>query len=147
MAKQNNNDEGRPVNLVRKASMRLWYEVAKSDGRKLEEGDFDELYNPAEGLLPPISYEDLHSLVMRWAASGCEAEIFLPEEQLYLDWFEEQSIARRPLSTAPRSDNMLIYEVTAGLFNNQLLEDQSRGERLSEEPATPTAVQKEITSE
>lgn len=147
MANQSDK-EGRRVNVVRKASMRLWYGVAVSDGRMLERGDFVELYdNQNEGLLPPITYEDLLSLVMRWAASGCEAEKFSPTEQRYIDWFEEQSIARRPLSTAPRSDNMLIYEVTAGLFNNQLLEDQSRGERLSEEPATPTAVQKEITSE
>ncbi len=124
--------------------MRLWYEVALSDAMSIEWGDLEELYLREGCPSPKLPFEEFHQLIMEWSKFGFDMQRFTPDQQTYLDWFEEQQQARNPLSTAPRSDKMLIYRVAAALFNNQLLEDQNRGDRLSEKPTTPGALQRAL---
>lgn len=124
--------------------MRLWFEVALSDARIISPGDIEELFLQANESVPPLPFEEFHQLIMNWVKAGFETEQFTPAEQRYIDWFEEQQYASRPISTAPRTDKMLVYRIAAALFNNQLSGAQSRGERLAEKPITPDALQRAL---
>lgn len=134
-----------------------WFEVACEDSRLLDSGDLRHLRQsmPKLDVTVDRQLEVVLSAIKAsnaWApdCAGDWFEDFLDradptgDEYDGLAWLVEHSEARRPPSLEPRGDKMLVYRVAAALFNNALLQAHARGQRLSEHPVTPSALERAI---